>query len=239
MSVNIQPTTTSHLSRRRQKRMQEKKAARGGAMKAREPVISKRRQQRALNGLGLEPWRLLLALDTGVGGVDIDEFRTLFQEPVFAFDENARSPFEQLSGLDAMMDPDTSFELATTSLHATTRADHSDDLLRRFRRIAKDGRVQLFRVLVDPRHRCEWLVDVDAALFRLVSRAEPELQCLQFDFDSPQTRHSVYMIASFYGLRVEKPAPSTMLFRLPHAPDTLAAPAMSLSDYLAVRHAAN
>jgi hypothetical protein len=139
-----------------------------------------------------------------------------------------------------MMDPDTSFELASSSLHTHTNTDDQwDDLLRRFRRIPKDVRFQLFRVLVDPNHRCEWLVNVDAALFRFVSRVDPEQLSLQFEFDSPQTRHSVYMIASFYGLCFEKPSPSTMLFRLPHAPDTVVAPAMSLNDYLAVRHAAN
>jgi hypothetical protein len=72
---------------RRQQQQMKSKQKQKNKLKPREAVISRRRQQRALNGLGLEPWRLLLALDTGVG-IDVDEFRLMFQEPIFSNDHH-------------------------------------------------------------------------------------------------------------------------------------------------------
>jgi hypothetical protein len=132
------------------------------------------------------------------------------------------------------MDADTAYSFLTNS---TIESHSTDELTRRLQTMPKSTRRDLFRVLVDPLHRCDWLVDVDAAFFRFVS-ATTTPDHLRFEFESAQTRHSVYMIASFYGLEVDKIDQSTMIFRLPSSPAVLPAPAMSLADFLAVRHAA-
>jgi hypothetical protein len=74
------PKSRRHLVR------EAKKAARAKGVRA-APVISRRRQQRQLNQLQLEPWKLLLTVDVGVA-VSAGELADMFQD--FDFDQAPR-----------------------------------------------------------------------------------------------------------------------------------------------------
>jgi hypothetical protein len=70
-------TMSSAKSRRHLVREQKKALRAKGVRPA--PVISRRRHQRQLNQMQLEPWKLLLQVDVGVS-VDAHELSDMFQD---------------------------------------------------------------------------------------------------------------------------------------------------------------